>query len=370
MTIRVTALLATIAALALACGADESPEPTAAPPPAPAPPPQAAAPTTPDSLPNGIMLALAQFVSEKDDAGKSSIVPGPARAEFLFRRDGQWQTTALEDPDSNVFHKAMVYPSAAPVILTLGGSAARVRSWARGPGGLEATTLWEKDFGGKFSRMRDAEVGDLYGDGRMAIAVSTHDQGVVAVLRPGPGGDFEVQELDRWPDTFVHEIEIGDMNGDGTLEVYATPSEPNTLRGDEQHGTVVRYVPKDGRGRTVVADLGNRHAKEIFVGDVDGDGTDELYVAVEALTEGVDPNVTIVEPVEIRRYDARAASGEECRGGGADPAAGTGDDRDLSRKIRFRHRQRRWNMGLRALSLKITCSQKSQRPPWRRKRNT
>ncbi|MBZ0119043.1 MAG: VCBS repeat-containing protein, partial [Sandaracinaceae bacterium] len=35
------------------------------------------------------------------------------------------------------------------------------------------------------------------------------------------------------------------------------------------------------------------------VGDVDGDGRDELYVAVEALTEGS----TIREPVEIRRYE-------------------------------------------------------------------
>ena len=31
----------------------------------------------------------------------------------------------------------------------------------------------------------------------------------------------------------------------------------------------------------MVADLGDRHAKEILVGDVDGDGTDELYVSVE-----------------------------------------------------------------------------------------
>jgi hypothetical protein len=40
-----------------------------------------------------------------------------------------------------------------------------------------------------------------------------------------------------------------------------------------------------------------------LVKDVDGDGKDELYVAVEALTEGDRDNVQIVEPVEIRRYD-------------------------------------------------------------------
>ena len=30
-------------------------------------------------------------------------VPGAARLEFVFRRDGEWQMTAVEDPESNVF---------------------------------------------------------------------------------------------------------------------------------------------------------------------------------------------------------------------------------------------------------------------------
>ena len=51
-----------------------------------------------------------------------------------------------------------------------------------------------------------------------------------------------------------------------------------------------------------MADLGDRHAKEILVHDVDGDGTDELYVSVEAVAGG---------RVEILRFDA-----------GTDPAAG------------------------------------------------
>jgi hypothetical protein len=54
----------------------------------------------------------------------------------------------------------------------------------------------------------------------------------------------------------------------------------------------------------VVADLGDRHAKEILVEDVDGDGTDELYVAVEG---HVGDTGELVYPVEIRRYDADTA---------------------------------------------------------------
>ncbi len=284
----------------VACGSEEKPPPSS--PSAGASDP--AAVSTPASLPKGIMLALAQFKSEKGPDGKSKVVPGAARLEFLFRKDGTWQTAELEDPSSNVFHKAMVFPGDAPFLLTLGGSAARVRAWSRGDAGLEATTLWEKDFGGKFSRMRDAELGDLYGDGGMAIAVSTHDRGVVAVLRRRPGGEFEVEELDRQENTFVHEIEVGDLDGDGVLEVYATPSEPNRLDGTPQSGKVVRYIPARGEGRVVVADLGDRHAKEILVADVDGDGRDELYVSVEGQTGGSGANQRLIHPVEIRRYDA------------------------------------------------------------------
>ncbi len=250
--------------------------------------------------PRGLMLALAQFVNE---AGAKP-VPGPARVEFLSQRGGQWRTAALEDPESNVFHKAMLYPGpAGPRILTLAGSAARVKLWEQRGGALVPTTLWGADFGGKFSRMRDAEVADLYGDGSASLAVATHDQGVVAVLRPQEG-TFEVVELDREADTFVHEIEIGDLDGDGVLEVYATPSEPNRLDGTPQSGKVVRYVPRTGEGRRVVADLGQRHAKEILVGDVDGDGRDELYVVVEGRPGGGEGAPRIEEPVEIRRYEA------------------------------------------------------------------
>ena len=263
-------------------------------------------PTTqalPDTIPNGLLLAYSQF--EVAD-GKATAKPGPARLEILTREGGEWKTKVIEDPQSNVFHKAMLLKprGQAPGILTLGGSGAYVKLWRPRKGKLEPTTLWHAEFGGKFDRMRDAEVADLYGDGTPDIAVATHDQGVVAILRQRPNNNWQVERIDKKKDTFVHEIEIGDLDGDGVLEVYATPSDPNKLDAEAQHGEVVRYVPKKKQGRTVVADLGNRHAKEIYVGDVDGDGTDELYVAVEALTRGRGANLEIIEPVEIRRYEA------------------------------------------------------------------
>jgi hypothetical protein len=314
--------LISLAALLPACGGkDEASEPEAAPPTAnPTARTEADAPrgatatadegaaATPADLPRGLLLGFAQFPVGSD--GKVGAAPGAARAEILYRRGGEWRVEAFEDEASNVFHKVMRYaptPETAGLV-TLGGNAAAVKLWRRGEGGAwSAETLWTKEFGGTQNRMRDAEIADLFGDGRPAIAVATHDQGVVAVLRPGATGAMSVDELDRQANTFVHEIEIGDLNGDGVLEVYATPSEPNRVGADAQSGHVVRYVPKNGEGRVIVAELGNRHAKEIYVGDVDGDGRDELYVAVEALTSGSGSSLQIVEPVEIRRYDADTA---------------------------------------------------------------
>lgn len=265
-------------------------------------PKKAAATSVPDALPNGLLVAYSQF--EVVD-GKATAKPGPARLDILMREGGEWQTETVEDAQSNVFHKAMMLTprGQAPGVLTLGGSGAYVKLWRRTKGKLQASTLWHAEFGGRFNRMRDAEVADLYGDGTRAIAVATHDQGVVSVLRQRVN-KWKVERIDGKKDTFVHEIEIGDLDKDGVLEVYATPSEPNKLDAEAQRGEVVRYVPKKGEGPTLVADLGKRHAKEIYVGDVDEDGTDELYVAVEALTRGRGAGLEIVEPVEIRRYDA------------------------------------------------------------------
>jgi hypothetical protein len=302
------AILAVLVCIVAACGADEKPAPAApaakseaAATPAPAEEPAAnAIPPTPDSLPKGLVLSLAQFV-KKD----GTPVPGPARLEFVYRQGGKWRTSVVEDDQSNVFHKAFYYEgSVGPRLMTLAGTAATVKTWKATVAGLQPTTEWEKDFGGKWSRMRDAEVADLYGDGTAAVAVATHDQGVVVVLRPKAEGGFDVVELDSKPDTFVHEIEIGDLDGDGVLEVYATPSDPNRMDGTRQHGEVVRYVPKTGAERVVVADLGDRHAKEILVDDVDGDGRDELYVSVEGHLEGKGANKRLVDPVEILRFDA------------------------------------------------------------------
>jgi hypothetical protein len=240
----------------------------------------------------GRVLALGLAVFSKDAAGRQ--VPGQATAGFLAPGRRSWRHGTLTDSESNVFHKVVEY---CPLpddcgLLTVGGTAAALKLW-RADGVPQL--LWKTDFGGRFSRLRDVEVADVLGDGVATIVVGTHDQGVVALVRPDGKGGFPVKELDREPNTFVHEIEVGDLDGDGVREVYATPSLPNRLDGTPQPGSVVRYVPARGEGRTLFADLGDRHAKEILVTDLDGDRKDELYAAVEAVSGG---------SVEIQRYRA------------------------------------------------------------------
>ncbi|MEE3329893.1 MAG: VCBS repeat-containing protein [Myxococcota bacterium] len=298
------------AAVAPACGSQDDAAKPAAEAPKPAGKASASGPAEAADLPLALVLGLAHF---------DGSTPLPARMEFIVREDGEWNVFGQNEVEgvSDVFHKVMAYDHEGETkLLTVAGApvgaTALVKLWQKAEDGtLVGEPIWEKAFGGKRSRMRDVEVADLFGDGRDSMAVATHDQGIVATIHPDGSGGFDVQELDIEPNTFVHEIEIGDVNGDGTLEVYATPSEPNRLDGSEQSGQVVRYVPKDGEGRVLVADLGDRHAKEILVDDVDGDGTDELYVVVEGkLKKG--SKTSLKHGVEIRRYEA-----------GTDPAQGS-----------------------------------------------
>ncbi len=237
----------------------------------------------------GKVLAMGLAVFTKGPDGKQ--VPGEATAGFLAPGK-TWRHGTLKDPESNVFHKVLEYcprPDDCG-LLTVGGTAAILKWWRAGK---DPQVIWKADFGGKFSRFRDAEVANAMGDGVPTIVAGTHDQGVVALVRPDGKGGWTTKELDRQPNTFVHEIEVGDLDGDGVLEIYATPTAPNVLDGTPQAGVIVRYVPARGEGRKVIAELGDRHAKEILVTDIDADKRDELYASVEAVSGG---------EVEIRRY--------------------------------------------------------------------
>lgn len=273
-------------------GKQEGAKTPATPPPAEkveAPKPAGPAPT--------LLMASAQFV--KTPEGKPK--PGPALLT-LWRKDGDsFSSTTLEDPDSNVFHKAV--PDGKGGFYTIGAEGAFLKHWTSKEGKWVGEVLWHPTWEGKFQRIRDLEIGDVTGDGQDDFVMATHDYGVLGVVSRNATGAWEATELRKKADTFVHEVEVCDVDGDGKKEFFATPSDRNQSSGKSQPGQVVMFRFVEGAWvETLIDDLAGSHAKEILCADVDGGGGAEIFSVVEAHTELVDGKATIKDPVEIRQY--------------------------------------------------------------------
>ena len=283
-------VLALAVAMQACSGESSAPAPSAeaVPAPAQAPEPEGPVPT--------LVMVQSQFT--QTDGG---IEPGPAKGMLYTQVGGRWRAETLQDPDSNVWHKAMAWRGG---LLTIGAQKAMLKHWTRDDAGVwSARTLWSPSFGGKFDRLRDLEIADLDGDGAEEMAIATHDMGVVAVGDEAEDGSWTFQELDRKPDTFVHEVEVGDVDGDGKPEFYVTPSARNKASGESQPGGVVRYDrQEDGSyASTTVVSYEGTHAKEILVTDLDGDGTDELYAVKEGEVTKQGKSTSLQSPVQIVR---------------------------------------------------------------------
>jgi hypothetical protein len=252
----------------------------------------------------GKVILVTQSRFKANEKGQYTI-PDAAEMLILTPFGSRWSVERIEDTESNVFHKALQYGDEG--ILTLGGNEAMLKLWRKKAGKWQAETLWHPVFGGEHNRLRDFEMADFDGDGMDDLAIATHDQGVVAVIWRR-GQEWKAEELSRQKDTFVHEIEIGDLDQDGKMEIYATPSEPNTMSGKHQGGKVIRFAWNgETFQKSEVVSLDTRHIKEILVADVDGDRKPELYAALEAEVDGMN----ILKPVEVRRYDLKSGKFEE-----------------------------------------------------------
>jgi FG-GAP-like repeat len=252
-------------------------------------------PAPPTGRVPALLLAQAQFTERTTPDGGTEPVPGPARLLIVRKTPQGWQTSVLEDPDSNAFHKAL--PDGPGGLVTIGATKAMLKTWHLDGGHWTQQTHWNPTFGGRFDRLRDIERGDVDGDKKPDLVIATHDQGVVAVVHPDQ--NWRVEEIDKQPDTFVHEIELGDVDGDGVAEIFATPSKPNKLE-SEQPGevTMYRHGP-NGWQRSVVDAPGDTHAKEILATDIDGDGRAELFVVWEG---AIGAGGAVVRPVTVKMY--------------------------------------------------------------------
>jgi len=215
----------------------------------------------------------------------------------------------LEDPESNVFHKAMPFllPGEPPGILTIGANFAPIpalmKRWQRTPDGWQGTTVASANFGYRFNRFRDVEIGDVTGDGVPEIVIATHDQGVVSVVRRTHAHLWAMTTIDRAAGTFVHEIEIADVTGDGVAEIFATPTAPNRIERRVQPGRIMMYT-FDGAGwvPSLVADFADRHAKELLAVDLEGVGRPDLFAAIEPPPAGAEAPGQRGPGVSITRY--------------------------------------------------------------------
>jgi len=299
-------VLAVVASLTLsACGGDSGGS-TADATPAIGADPIAKVPAAPGQT-DTLLLAQAWFENQTDpETGDKKPIPAPARLTLIRGTGESWSVETLDDPESNVFHKALPLsrPDGSTALLTIGANKARLKTWVRGDAGWQATTIWAPTFGGEQERLRDLEIGDVTGDGRDDAVIATHDLGVVAVVEIPDEGDWRVHEVDRTEERiFVHEIEIGDVDGDGRAEFFATPSAPNVLDGTPQPGAIVGYRYRDGSSaRFEVASFLGAHVKEILVADLEGRGTADLYAAIEPERKKVGDKVQASDPLIIRRY--------------------------------------------------------------------
>lgn len=250
-----------------------------------------------------LLLSKAAFTFRLDGTGRRVPVPSPAKLVLLRQSASGWEEQVLEDPQSIVFHKAISLSADASArrLLTIAGSSAALKIWDLDV--RTSTTIWQPNFGGKWDRLRDIEIGDITGDGSDDLVVATHDRGVVGVLSQSVNG-WQITELSRSAvPTFVHEIEIGDIDGDGLNEFFATPSQPNLANGESQPGEIVMYRYRDGafEHEAIDAPLGS-HAKEILAVNIDGRPACRLLAAIEATTAKQGRRIVVTSPVVIREY--------------------------------------------------------------------
>ncbi len=246
-----------------------------------------------------LLLSQVQFVLKADANGTPRPQPGPAKLLQLRPTDTGWQATLLEDPESRVFHKATCLGQGADRrLLTIGATDAHLKTWRWQEGRWTGQSHWSPRFGGTWDRLRDYELGDVDHDGVDELILATHDQGVIAVAEV-LGDAFHPVEIYRQKDTFIHEIEVGDIDGDQRLEFFATPSAPNSAKASQGGGVLMFRHASGAYTSEQVVQFPTRHAKEILVTDIDGDGVDELYVSLEAESKRSEGTLKVTQPLEI-----------------------------------------------------------------------
>ena len=282
------------------------------------PMPSAAPNASADGFEPFLVLATSQFNISIADDGKKVYTAGDGKVVFLGRDGGRVE---LVDNFSKALQKAFfVEIDGGRVLVTLGGTRASLNFFREVDGEWVGENVWAPDL----VRLRDAEYGDVDGDGEDEFVAATHDDGGVWLIKR-INGSWTPERLWREDGVnYTHEIELGDFDGDGVLDVFANPSAPNVDVGLDQPGSVRVFLFHNGSWtNTLLFSSNTTHAKELLAFDVNGDGKSDVIAPVEGRgvkNESARFGFDLVEPTQMlafafngRNYSLGTAPDLQCR---------------------------------------------------------
>jgi len=157
------------------------------------------------------------------------------------------------------------------------------RIWLNQGGGVFSTAN-VIDFGSAAENSRDVAVADLNNDGYLDIFIANEDSGNTVWLN---NGDSENPGFTQVPGSLGNgesrAVALGDLNGDGTIDAFVANS--GTAGGDpDNNGAPNEVWLNDGHGNFTLSEnngvpLGNYASLDVELADVDGDGDLDALVA-------------------------------------------------------------------------------------------
>jgi len=268
-----------------------------------------------------VYLAQARFNESKGEDGKKDSAPGTARLEIYTIHGNHWHQQIIEDPESSAFHKAGRFKPTAgqPGILSIGAPPTSLRLWRRDGDDWKSHPLYDTasgvDFGldGDFDYFCDYEIADITGNGIEDIVLAAHDPGSIVVLA-WENGTYRPEEVFSLETGSIHEIEVGDVDGDGSIELFATCIESTRGNLNIQPCSIDVFVVGEGRWKQRQVDhFETRHAREILCANLSGEDHPVLFTAIEGENDFITLRMYRFDGAQITPADIAEIPGRLCR---------------------------------------------------------